>query len=225
MAVLHAGGPGLLPRPHEPGHRRVYHHLTQRVPELFQGDTAGAQKPRGHYRQIHDGGLHSHRAGASVHDAVNFAVHVLQHARRGGGAGPAGGVARRGGHRHVGGRQNGPANRVGWTAHPHGVQPGGHHVGHHAFPPEHHGQRPRPEALRQGVGRVRNVPAVAFQPVRRGDVQNQRVVLGPPLGREDVAHGVRVQAIGPQAVHRLCGDAQQAAPAENLRRLRRVPRL
>ena len=55
--------------------------------------------------------------------------------------------------------------------------------------------------------------------VRRWDVEDQRIVLGTALGRKNARHRVRVQAVGPQAVHRLGGDANQLAGAEQLRRL------
>ena len=58
-----------------------------------------------------------------------------------------------------------------------------------------------------------------------GNMDDEGIVLGPALGLKDPLHRGAVQSVGPQAVHRLRGDAQQAAPAENLRRLGRVPRL
>ena len=41
-------------------------------------------------------------------------------------------------------------------------------------------------------------------------MEDQGVVLGAALGLEDVPHRFAVEAIGPQAVHRLRGDAHKA---------------
>ena len=69
--------------------------------------------------------------------------------------------------------------------------------------------------LRQGIGAVRDVRTIPLQVLCRGDVEDQGVVLGAALGREDALHRLRVQAVGPQAVHRLGGDAHQPAPPED----------
>ena len=57
---------------------------------------------------------------AAVHDAVYLPVHVLQHVRRAGGAGTAGGVAAGGSHRHAGLPDDLPRHGVIRTAHAHG---------------------------------------------------------------------------------------------------------
>ena len=84
---------------------------------------------------------------------------------------------------------------------------------------EDHGHRTGPEFVGQGIGRLRDVLAVALQPVGGGDMKNQRVVLGTALGRKNVTYRLAVQPVGPQAVHRLSGDAQQTSLAEDVRRL------
>lgn len=57
--------------------------------------------------------------------------------------------------------------------------------------------------------------AVPGQPGGIGDVEDQGVVLRTALGLKNMPHRFRVEAIGPQAVDRLRGDAQQAAVPED----------
>ena len=49
-----------------------------------------------------------------------------------------------------------------------------------------------------------------------GDMENQRVILGPPLHLEDAPDGVGVGPVGPQAVYRLRGEGHQPPLPENL---------
>jgi hypothetical protein len=53
--------------------------------------------------------------------------------------------------------------------------------------------------------------AVPGQPGGVRDVKDQGVVLRTALGLENMPHRFRVEAVGPQTVDRLRGDAQQAA--------------
>ena len=53
-------------------------------------------------------------------------------------------------------------------------------------------------------------------------MQDQWVVLGAALGLKNAGHRLWIKAVGPQAVDRLRGDADQPAPADDLRRLRQV---
>ena len=100
----------------------------------------------------------------------------------------------------------------------HSVQPPGGAQGNHGPAGQDHGQGAGPEFLRQQVGRLRHLPAVALQPAGIRYMENQRVILRTALGLENVQHGILIEGIGPQAVHGLRGDAQQAARAEDLRR-------
>lgn len=44
---------------------------------------------------------------------------------------------------------------------------------------------------------------------RTRDVKDQGVVPGPPFGCENFVHSLRIQAVGPQTVHRLGGNGHQ----------------
>ncbi len=57
--------------------------------------------------------------------------------------------------------------------------------------------------------------AVPGQPRGVGDVEDQGVVLRTALGLENMPYRFRVEAVGPQAVDRFRGDAQQAAVPED----------
>lgn len=107
---------------------------------------------------------------------------------------------------------------MGRTAHPHRVQARSHHIGHHVSALQNHSERPGPEAVCEGIGRIRDIPAVPLQPRRRRYMENERVVLGPALGRENIRHCLWVQSVGPQAIDGLRGDTQQTASPDDLRR-------
>ena len=217
MTVLHPRRTGLFPVLQKPGDGLIYRHRTQHLLQRLQRQSAGAQQPGRRHRQVDDGGLHPHRTRPAVHDTVDLAVHVLRHVACRGGAGPPGGITAGGRHRHTGSLDDGPCHRMIRTAHTHRLKPAGSLQGNNLPPGQDHGQRPRPEPLRQTVGRLRYLPAVPLQPVRPRDVQDQGVVLGAALGLKDPAHRSGVQPVGPQAVHRLGGDAHQAAGAEQVR--------
>ena len=53
---------------------------------------------------------------------------------------------------------------------------------------------------------------------RAGDVENQWIVLGPPLGFKNLCNGLFVQTVGTQAVNRLGGNGYQSAALDDLRR-------
>ena len=80
-------GRGTLPLSHFAAHRVVHGYLTQHALQRFQRQAARAQQAGRLYRQIDDGTLHPHGAGAAVHDAVYLARHIVHHVLSGGGAG------------------------------------------------------------------------------------------------------------------------------------------
>ncbi|MPN13907.1 hypothetical protein SDC9_161233 [bioreactor metagenome] len=135
----------------------------------------------------------------------------------GGRAGSAGGVG--GGRRHgyVRPLDDGPGHRVVGAAHTHRGQPRRHHIGDHGLVFQNHGQRSGPKPLRQGVSGVRDLLAVPREPVRGGDMEDQRVILRTAFGLENTGDGHGVQSVGPQAVNRLRRNGQQPAPAQDLR--------
>ena len=220
VPVLHARCLGLFAVRQLLPHGLIHRHGAQHGLQLLQRQSAGTQQARRLHRQVDDGALHAHGAVAAVHDAVDLPHHVLHHVAGTGGAGTAGGIAAGRGHRHTRRLYNGAGHRMIRAADAHGVQPAGGAQGHAVPPGQDHGQRPRPEFLRQRVGRLRHIHAAALQPPGVRNVQDQGVVLRATLGLEDAAHRVLVQAVGSQTVHRLRGDPQQAAPPQYGRRLR-----
>ena len=211
VSVGHAGRSGFLPRFHLSGDGSVHRHLPKHLLQLLQRHAAGPQQPWRFTCQVDDGGLHSHTAGSAVHNGVDLALHILQHVLCGGRTGSAGGVARRGGYRHTGQCDDLPAKIVSRAAHPHGIQSGRHHIGHIVLTRQHHGQRSGPEGLCQRIGTFGNIPAVALQPARLRDVQDQRVILRAALGSKNICHRFGVKPIGTKTVHRLGGNAHKSA--------------
>ena len=218
VAVFHAGGLGLLPLRQSAVDGLVHIDLADEPLQVLHGQPAGPQQPGRVAGQVQDGGLHPHRAGAAVHHAVDAAVHVLQHVLGRGAAGPAGqvGAGRRDGDARL--PDDGQGHRVVGAAHRHRVQPGGGLIGDDGPPLQDHGQRAGPELPRQHIGQGRHVGTVPGQPLGAGDMDDEGIVLGPALGLEDPLHRGAVQGVGPQAVHRLRGDAHQAAVPQDLGR-------
>ena len=193
------------------GNGLVHHQIAQHGNQLLRGDSAGAQEPGPIFRQVHDGGFHPHPAGAAVHDGVNFSVVVMAHMLGGGGGGLAGKVGRGGGNGHSRQGNDFPGDIIVRTPDSHGSQPCRGALGHDVPHRQHHGQRPRPEFFRQGVGRCRNVLAEPLHFLRLRHMENQRIVLGTTLGLEDFQNRLFIQAVGAQTVDRLRGDGHQAA--------------
>ena len=132
VAVLHAGGLGLLTRLQGADHRLVHGDGANQLLQGFQRQSAGTQQPGRVAGQVQNGRLHAHGTRAAVHHALDLAVHILQHVLGGGAAGPAGGVGA--GRRHGDTRlpDDGQGDGVVGTAHGHRVQSrrdnGGHHI-------------------------------------------------------------------------------------------------
>ena len=215
VTVLHPRRTGLFPVLQKPGDGLIYRHRTQHLLQRLQRQSAGAQQPGRRHRQVDDGGLHPHRTRPAVHDAVDLAVHILRHVACRGGAGPPGGVAAGGRHRHTGSLDDGPCHRMIRAAHAHRLQPAGSLQGNNLPPGQDHGQRPRPEPFRQTVGRLRYLPAVPLQPRGIRHMDDEGIILRTALGLENMAHRRLVEGVRPQTVYRLRGDAQQPAPPQD----------
>ena len=79
-------------------------------------------------------------------------------------------------------------------------------------------QRAGPEGggeLARGRGNVAR-PGIEMRGI--GQMDDQRMVLRPPLGGEDLRHGLRIGGIGTEAVDRLGGKGDQFAGAQQLGR-------
>ena len=215
VAVFHAGGAGALSRLEGDVDGPVHVDVADQPLDVLHRQSAGAEEPGGLPGQVQHGGLHPHGAGPPVHDHVHPAAHVLHHVLGRGAAGPAGGVGAGGGDGHTRLPDDGQGDGVIGAADAHGVQPRRGLVGHRRLALQNHGQGPRPELPGQGIGHRGNVRAVPGQPLGPGDVENQGIVLGPPLHLEDAPDGGGIGPVGPQTVHRLRGDAHQAPLPEN----------
>ena len=218
VAVLHAGGLGLLALRQGAVDGLVHIDLADEPLQVLQGQSAGTQQPGRVAGQVQNRGLHTHRTGTAVHHAADPAVHILQHVLGSRAAGPAGEVGaggRDGDARLPDDRQR---HRVVGAAHRHRVQPGGGLVRDDGPPLQDHSQGAGPEFPGQHIGQGRHVGAVAGQPLGAGHMDDEGIVLGPALGLKDPLHRGAVQSVGPQAVHRLRGDAHQAAVLQDLGR-------
>ena len=217
VAVLHARGAGALVLPKGPHHRRIHDAVAADLRDLLPGHAAGAQDARHVAGHVHHGGLHAHVAGPAVQDQRNASVHVLEHVGGGGGAGPSGAVAAGRGDGTACRTDQRPRNRMGRHAHGHGVQPAGGAQGHAVGLREDQRQRPRPVRGHQRAGGGGGLHGDERpQLLHVVDVHDQRIVAGAALRLEDGGHGLRVQRVRAQPVHRLGGDAHQPALADQL---------
>ena len=211
MPVFHAGRAhfGIVGQTFQGG--TVGGNGTHSLPDHLLGDGTGTEDLGIVPRHIHHGGFHAHRAGAAVHDGRNLAVHVVQHVPCGGGRGLARGVCRGGGQRHSRRINDGSCHRMRGHTDAHRVQPGRGAVGDHSGLFDHHGQRAGPEMLGHLVDRRGNVLCQPLQLLQSGDVNDQRIVLGAPLGFKDAQNGRLVQGVCRQTVHRFGGDSNHGA--------------
>ena len=216
MAVFHAGGfhHGVLVD--LGGDGLVDDQIPQNGDQLLRGDPAGAQQPGAVFRQIHDGGLHAHPAWAAVHDGGDFPVMVMKDVLGGGGGGLSGNVGGGRGNGHSRKADDLPGHGIVRAADGHGGKSSGGAPGNTVPCGQYHGQRSRPEFLRQLIGRRRYVVAEQFDLLRAADVQNQGVVLWTTLGFKNFRHGSFVQTVCAQTVNRLRGDRHQLALTDQL---------
>lgn len=121
VAILHTRSPGRLAARYLLCNGLVHGHLAQNTAQVLQRQAAGTQESGRADGEVDNGGLHPHPAGPAVHDAVYLAVHILQHVGGAGRAGPAGGIAAGGGHRHSRRPDNSPCNGVIRAADAHGL--------------------------------------------------------------------------------------------------------
>ena len=217
VAVLHARGAGALVLPKGTHHGGIHNAVAADGCDLLPGDSAGTQDARHVAGHVHHGGLHAHVAGPAVQNQRDAAVHVLKHVGGGGGAGPPGAVAAGGGDGTACRADQRPRNRMGRHAHGHGVQSAGGAQGHAVGLREDQRQRPRPVRDHQragGGGELHRDQRPQFLHVI--DVHDQRIVAGAALRLEDGGHGLRVQRVRAQPVHRFGGDAHQLALTDQL---------
>ncbi len=80
----------------------------------------------------------------------------------------------------------------------------------------HHGERSRPEALREHHGRVRHFPHPARQEARAVEMHDHRMIARPALRLEDLADRGRVLRVGAQPVDRLRRKSNELAVAQRL---------
>ena len=195
--------------------------FAQQVPQLLRGDAAGTEQTGLFSRQIDDGGFHPHLTGAAVDDGVDPAAGavVVEDVGGGGGGGLAGEIG--------GGSGDGNACRTDQltghlclgTADGHRGKPCRGPFWDTGLYRQHHSQRPRPEAFGQTPGCLGNIMAVSCQLFCAGDMDDERVVLGTALGEKDFRHRLLIHGVGAQTVDRLRRDGDQAACADDLRRL------
>ena len=84
--------------------------------------------------------------------------------------------------------------------------------GHRASsrPGQHHSQRSRPEAVRQGL-RPGIEGGYLAGALGVGEMDDERIEFRALLDREDGGHGAVVNGVGTKSVHRLCGEGDQPA--------------
>ena len=216
VAVLHAGGGGLLALLKRTEHRGRNVHLAYYRFEHLARDAAGTQ-----YGGLADEGehrrFHPHGAGAAVQNDVDAAVHILKNVLRGGGAGAARkiGRGRRDGHsrrpyesqrRLVLGHTDGDGRKTRRDL-----------VGHYIAPQKYQREGPGPERVHEALRVIRHVAPKLLHVGLFGDVQYERIVLRAALGFEYPFNGLAVKPVRAQTVNGLRRERDEPARADHPR--------
>ena len=94
--------------------------------------------------------------------------------------------------------------------------PAGHNVVNVGRAWQNHGERSRPESLRQLVRRLRHLADPAMQEARGIQMNDDRVIGWPALRGEDLAYRRRVLRICPQPIDRFGRECDELAVAQGL---------
>jgi hypothetical protein len=170
--------------------------------------------------QRDDGRFDALRAWAGIEDQVDRAAQRCRHMGRAGRADSAAAVGRRRCQRQAGLGQNRAHHRMRGTAQRHRLEAGRHRGGQRRVVPPRQNQRqwPRPERRGQppsivDIGQFRRRLEI-------GDVNDQRIEIGPPLRPKDRRHRLRAVGAGRQAIDGLGRHRDQPASAQDLGRER-----
>ena len=87
----------------------------------------------------------------------------------------------------------------------------GDDIRHHRLAIENHGQRSRPELLRQIPGLRRDILGYAVEAFGAVQEEGDGLGQGPLLGSVDLLHGFRQEGVGPQSIDSIGGKGHQAA--------------
>ena len=132
---------------------------------------------------------------------------------------PAGCIRTRCCHRNTSQLDQAVCHRVTRHTDCHRIQPAGRSVRHNVTFRKYHGQRSRPECLRQLSSRLRNVCHKRLQLFQTGNMRNQRVVGRATLGCVNLLCRSLIQCIRTKTINRLGRKCHQPAVTQNLRRL------
>ena len=158
------------------------------------------------------------RAGAAVEHGGDAAAEAVEDVGGRGGADPAGEVGRRRGERAAEAGEEALRQRVPRHPQRHAGEAGGGALGETGVGAarQHQRQRAGPEAggQRAGLGRE---DGEALGGGEVGDVDDERVERGPPLGGEDAGHGAVAQRVGAEAVDGLGRKGDELARAQEAR--------
>ena len=178
-------------------------------------DWAGAQQADAVRFGCGNGRFQPFAGRAFVQDHADLAVEAGQHMLGPAGADRSAAIGRRRRQRPTTLADQRAHRRMGRQAQRHGRQAGHHQRRQAAIGPhrQHHGQRARPEAGGKLLGLGREIG----QPPRHlhvGDMDDQRVEAGPPLGAVDARDRLGIGGIGRQAIDGFGGNGDGLAGAD-----------
>ena len=107
-------------------------------------------------------------------------------------------------------------HRVRWAAHTYGGLTTGGLLGYPGAARQDQGQRTGPKGGHQTAGKVGHLGGKHSHLVDGQHMHDQRVVAGPAFQGKHLGHGSGVVGVGPQAINRFGGQADQAPVAQTL---------
>ena len=184
----------------------------------LQRNISRAQDYRNLLRKIHDRRFQADPHRAAVQDHIHRVPQIFFHMGSHGGAGSSGSIGAWRSDKSSRGADQRLRHRIAWKTDCHAVKTSRGFPGNDIRLRKDHSQRPRPVFLRKDPGFLRNLRHNFTKLVQLRDMNNQRIVRGPSLGRV-YFHGCHwIKSVSSQSVNRLCGERHEAASFQDLPR-------
>ena len=184
------------------------------------GDRAGAQQADHAVSGSNNGRFNPLHRRAGIEDERNAAIEAGFHMFGARGADPPAGIGRRRGKRAARGAEQALHRGMGGAADRDRIEPGGDQRGRLATRRAGQDERERPRPEDGGQRLCHTIEAgERARGIEIGNVHDQRVETGAPLGRIDGGDRLGIRGVGGESIDRFGGDSDREARANKLRRI------